>query len=558
MVGLAIVAAGLRVWGVMWGLPGADRMCSYHPDEGVNLVNGVLDRGVLRPHLDIGFYNYGSLYFLVWQAAAAANSVYGFVSLGPAPGPGVPLTDSLASLTLVGRVLSVLFASATVGFVCLLGREAFGFRAGMVAGVLQAVAPLAALHSRFATVDSTATFLVVACLCAALRVVRRRDVPSAVWAGLLAGLAAATRYNTVLVLAAVIAAILVRGAAVGAPYRREVIRLSAYAFGACALGFLIGCPGVAMNWPKFSADLMFELAKSGQGMGLLFAETGNGWLYHWSSSLRHGLGWPLLIVATLAALAALRRRDRNDVVLLAFVVPYYVLMGAAQVRFMRYMLPVLPVLFVWIGAAVARSGASVPRNRALRLVGAIAVALGFGVALLTTMAFSAAMTGSDARDVALAHIRRHVPADTRSGGIAFATVPWFWSPPLLPEFTAPVPGAVRRDLVLNARSDYRLRLPGPGREWDQSVLEGPEPDAVVVSDLESQDAYRVGDAQALAFAAVLRRSYQGRTVGSRPSALGWQVLSDGPVPVDLLYVCPRVTIYTRRPPIGPGPRSERP
>src|SRR5262249_5209579 len=60
LVLLVIGALSLRCWGITWSLPNQDRLFSYHPDEGVNLVNGVLDRDrAPRPHLDLRFYNYG-------------------------------------------------------------------------------------------------------------------------------------------------------------------------------------------------------------------------------------------------------------------------------------------------------------------------------------------------------------------------------------------------------------------------------------------------------------------------------------------------------------------
>ncbi|MBM3495363.1 MAG: hypothetical protein FJX72_13735 [Armatimonadetes bacterium] len=153
------------------------------------------------------------------------------------------------------------------------------------------------------------------------------------------------------------------------------------------------------------------------------------------------------------------------------------------------------------------------------------------------------MTGPDARDTALAHLRRTLPPAT---AIGFATTPWYWSPPILPEFTAPVPGSVRRRMILDARAPYDLRLPGPDREWDMSVLDDRAPEAVVISDLESQDAYRTAHAGALAFRRALADRYDKAVFGARPMIFGVQVVGDGHLPVDLLYVCPTVTIYRHR------------
>ncbi|NLI01161.1 MAG: hypothetical protein GX446_16890 [Chthonomonadales bacterium] len=536
---LTLAALGLRLWGIAWGLPNSERMCSYHPDEGVNLINGVLDRGVLRPHLDIGFYNYGSLYFLLWQAAGAVNSAYGIIGLPPASAPNAPLTESLASLTLVGRIVSVILGAATVFVVAWKARRIGGMRSALLAGTMQTVAPLAVIHSRFATVDSTATLLTALTLYASLVLLRVKRASVAIVAGTLAGLAAATRYNAVLVvLSAVTAAFLARGL----DHRQTAsagLRLAALVGVGCIVGFLIGCPGAVLNWDRFTADLAFEASKSAQGMGLLFQGTGNGFVYHWLSSLRLGLGLPLLLLVTAAAVVALKRREPEYIVLLVFAAAYYGMMGAAKVRFMRYMLPLLPALFVCTAVIIASTGS---RLRSLWSKGGLVVACCGALvwAAGIAVAFSVCMTQPDARDLALSHLRAKLH---RGDSIAFATTPWYWTPPMLSEFTAPVPGTVRRKMILDSASEYRLRLPGEDREWDPAVLEAPLPEAVVISDLESQDAVRVKHPAAMAFLERLAQRYRVTEFGSRPTLFGISVVGDGYLPVDMLYVCPIVRVY---------------
>src|SRR5437763_10597214 len=68
---ITFAALTLRLWGLTWSLPNDDHLFSYHPDEGVNLVSGVLENLNPRPHFDLGFYNYGSVYFYLWQGAVA-------------------------------------------------------------------------------------------------------------------------------------------------------------------------------------------------------------------------------------------------------------------------------------------------------------------------------------------------------------------------------------------------------------------------------------------------------------------------------------------------------
>lgn len=536
---IVLLAGSLRLWGIGWGLPNPDRTFSLHPDEGVNLVNGVLDRGVARPHLDIGFYNYGSFYFLLWQMAVAVNSAYGFVHGYADPSLRLAAQDSIGAMLLVGRLLSASASALTCVILFLSGRRLERGRAGAIAATLFAVAPLAVVNGHFATVDSVAALLVACTMFAAFTYARHPSTTSLSVAGVLAGLAAATRYNTALCALMPLVAIWRPGDQPTDGGYVLRVRMTLLLTATCVAGFLIGCPGALINSSKFRADVLFEAAKSARGMGALFEDTGNGWAYHYLVSLRHGLGWPALALVSLGVVIALVRRDRSVWIPLAFLIPYYLMMGAAQVRFARYMLPMLPGVVMLTGLALtALDGRRWTGRTAL---GTYALVVGWTA--MIAVGYCRMMAGPDARDLALRSIRSDV---SKGSSIAFATTPWYWSPSLLPDFTSPIPGSARRTQILSQPSDWILRLPRADREWDMTALEDPSPAAVIVSDLESQDPVRLRRRDALQF---LRRAASGRrarTFGGRPTILDLPLVSKGYLPNDLLYVCPTITVYLPR------------
>lgn len=555
MLGLVILALLLRLWGLTWGLPDQQKFFSYHPDEGVNLVNGVMDNGVPRPHLDLGFYNYGGLYFYLWQAVVAANRTYGLVKRPPTGGE-TPAPDSPAAMILLGRLLTALLGALTVWAVFALGNRLFGYRAGLAAGTVYAIMPAAVVHGHFATVDVPATFFVTVALVFGARLLagehrasgvgrseemngEKTRIPSSpppflpsLLAGFFSGLAAATKYNAGLVLLAPLTALYLRRKRAGTGARAEPWIV----LGMAVVGFLVGCPGALVNWEKFSADFAFELRKSGEGMGLLFADTGSGWLYHLTSSLRFGLGLPLLLLALAALGFALVRRTRQDGYLLAFALPYYLVIGYAQVRFLRYVIPLLPVLAVLMGRLLTEPWPA--RPWAARALAAVGAAAGLH-ALLLVVALDRMMTRPDARDQAHQWLLANVPPGRV---VAFATTPWYYTPPLAPEFTAPSPSVRRQP----AQTRYTLRLPAANTEWDRQVLAPPLPDVVLLSDLESQDAIRLNLPAARQFLGTLRANYTAREFQNRPSLFGLDFGKPAYVPNDWLYIYPRITLYTKR------------
>ncbi len=530
---LVVAALALRLWGITWALPNQDRYFTYHPDEGVNLVNGVLENGAFRPHADLGFYNYGTLYFYLWQGAAAVNRAYGFVSLPHTDPPRTSSPESIASLILVGRLLTAGLGALTVWLVFALGFRLYGRWEGILAAVTAAVIPLAVVHGHFATVDVTATFFIAAALALGARLLDSRLLRDAALAGALCGLAAAAKYNAGLVLIAPLAAIVLSKNG-----RRSTLIMAAVLVAAAFSAFLIACPGPILNPSRFWADFAYEVQKSRQGMGLLFEQTGIGWVYHLTSSLRYGLGLPLLALSLAAVGVALWKRKPQDLYLLSFLLLYYLVIGAAQVRFMRYMIPMLPVIAVLIGRLLAnRWTENKGLMTAVRAGGAVALVLTLGISLALTRL----MVIPDARDEALDFIRNRIP---KGQVLAFARTPWYDVPPLAPGFTAPNPSARRE--AAETQGQYAIRLPQDGRELEVSVFEPTLPDAVILSDIATQDWERLKIPEWTALKERLSR-YTPNVFECVPSFAGINLGKPDHVPNDLLYIYPRITIYTRKP-----------
>src|SRR5262249_18643919 len=116
-------------------------------------------------------------------------------------------------------------------------------------------------------------------------------------------------------------------------------------------------------------------------------------------------------------------------------------------------------------------------------------------------------------------------------------------PPLSPEFTAPDPRA-RRDAARAIRY-FTIRLPADGTELDKGVLDPPLPDAVILSDIETQDWQRLNLPAWQTFRDVLVKNYTPHVFENRPRIPGFDFGKPEIVPHDLLYIYPRTTIYTR-------------
>jgi hypothetical protein len=497
---LLLLVAGafvLRTWGIAWGLPDQYRAWSFHPDESQVLV-AALDLDLFAARLDSGFYNYGQGYLLLVGTLAHLLERVGLIGTILADMPPPPGTLLLARLVtaVLGTISCVLIQKT--------GSRLHSPTAGWVAALIWAVSPLGAQHAHFATVDVPAA----AAVCLALYFTSCwQGERKAVWltaAGMAAGFAGAVKYNAgLVVLSPMLAGIL--------PRPRRLASLIGLCIGT-AVGFLLGCPGALVNTKRFREDLLFEATHMGAGSENLFLGTAPGWAHHALVNLPWALG-PILAICTPLALAVVvRRRSPADALLAAFAIPYFLLIGSAQVKFARYLLPLLPALCLWIGfwAAEARD---LQNQRRGRFIGGTLRA-GIAMAFLLSISLVSVFSQTDPRDRAAQFLR-----SAGTNRVAFARRPWYWSPPLAPGLAHFSPAAGWQ-AALRWTGTPSLAAPGLEDEWSLDFLDASSADTLVISEFEAEDSLRLQEARVVEYMAGLDSRFARKTIFSSPPAIG--------------------------------------
>jgi len=316
------LAAVLAGWNLGFGLP-----YLFRPDEDVMVGRAV--HMAAESSLDPLFYIYPPLVFDLFGAAEALLALIPGQHLGPATSV-VPTAEIL-----LARSVSAAAAVITVLLTYSIARRAYGVGAGLLAALALAVAPLAVREAHFATTDAVAAAFVAAAIWAGQRAETRR------WfalAGVLAGLAAASKYTGGAVLVYVLAAALI------GPDRRASVLASV---GGCAGAFLV-VMAPAGHLRDYWDGLGFLFGRSRE-----FASMPPGWWYHATRSLPFGLGLGAFALALAGIGAAAWRRGRDDLGLLAFLVAASLPLAFSHEVFFRYVLPLLPALCVLAGGALA-------------------------------------------------------------------------------------------------------------------------------------------------------------------------------------------------------------
>ena len=399
------LALGLRLYGLNWdqGFP-----YTPHPDERAILMKvaeispptlgeiGSLfdaDESPWNPR----WFPYGSfpLYLL-----KGAQLVY---ELGPGEAP----TD----LRLAGRVISALADVITVAMIYVLGGRIYGRRVGLLASALVALAVIHIQLSHFFAVDTLLALFTVVAAYFMYRVAREGRLRDSVLAGVFIGLGLATKMSLAPIYAALLTAHMMYAfslSGVAGPASRSfedrwptsLLGLAAGAGVSLAVIFIVQ-PYAFLDWSTFYGDIIeqSEMVRRVRDYPYTrqYFDTTPYW-YHVRQLATWGLGWPLgivawagllyvsvrgtrlsvalaylaigwglpiailllstnvlaIIVASAVAVAALlatlpfrSNSSRMDVLLLSWVTPYFLIIGAYDVKFLRYLIPMTPFLLLF-------------------------------------------------------------------------------------------------------------------------------------------------------------------------------------------------------------------
>jgi hypothetical protein len=397
-----VAGLALRAWSASYGLPDL-----YHPDEPRIVERAVrFHQGDLNPR----FFNWPSLYMYV------VAGIYGIVFGASSDGVPGAFARNPAAFYLVGRLVTAALGTATLAIVYLTGRMAYGRVVGLVASAFLAVDLVHVRDSHWVTTDVPLAFLVAFATLHGLRYWMSGRLRDAGAAGLLTGLATSMKYPGGLAFLGLAAAhALRRPGTVG--WRRLVSRDTSVAAGLAVLGFFLGTPFALLTPVAFVRGVLDELRE------VHTVQFGNeadatGLLFHLAYSLPEAMGWPVYLLALAGLVWALAVRGPREVILLAFAVPYLLVIVTWSSRFERYVIPLLPGFALLAAVTLVRGAAWLGRLEWFRrpwpgvaLVAAATLLL--APALGRVVAYHQLLARPDTRDLGAGWIERQVPPGAR-------------------------------------------------------------------------------------------------------------------------------------------------
>ena len=409
---ILVAGAALRLYGLNW-----DGGQWLHPDERKiyfvalelgwpgSLAEALSAASPLNPH----FFAYGSLPIYLLRLVAGLLA------------PLSPLLRDPDNLHLVGRPLAVLFDLGTVFLTYRLAkRVAWRGWLALAAASLVAFAVLHVQLAHFYTADTLLTFFVMLALNLAADVAQGAGRRRQIALGVAVGLALATKVSAFPLLLLIPVAFSLQQPACS---DQHAARSTQHAprilvtLVAVGLTFFVTQPYALIDWPAFLADTVRESQIAWGTLDAPYTLQYAGMLPYlysmWQTAL-WGLGLPLGLVAWGGLAAALvrwlRRGAWADTLLLAWAGPYLALAGLLHTRYLRYLLPLVPVLCILVvsgqQSAINHQPSAVSRRRVL--------GIGYWVLLICSFAYSLLFVGIYAEPppwiAASRWIYDHVPA----------------------------------------------------------------------------------------------------------------------------------------------------
>jgi uncharacterized membrane protein len=406
LVIILVSAAGLRFYNLSW-----DNGTFAHPDERSTVafyaptmrwpteLGQFLDprASTLNPFWDITqqqrrSYTYG--HFPLYTLVLVAELLHWL-----ARWPGLPpewvqflaTANTPTGYALVGRALVALSDLFTVYLVFLLGRRWYGQWGGLLAAALSALTVLQIQLAHFFAVDPISTTFTLLALYGAVQLSDRPSKWAAVLSGVGIGLAVASKFSALpIAFAPIVAAYFASvqrqprppqntdpQAEIGVEHREpqspssisaprspvSMVGLTLLALMVALVIFALTSPFVLLDFQNFWQAVIEEQGNMVSGVADFpftrqYRHTPAYW-YYIEQQLRWGMGWPLGLLALAGTgwvvfKAARGQAQPGEWISLGWIILYFGPTGLFLAKFMRYMIPVVPLFTLFgVGWVVA-------------------------------------------------------------------------------------------------------------------------------------------------------------------------------------------------------------
>jgi hypothetical protein len=539
LIGILLLGAFLRLWGITWGIPDAEvPHRPHHYDEFISVITMMQ---INRHGWDLnpeGAHLGGTFVFFLWHATAEVLNAVGILDHLPHYLEG--LTDpNYRRVLIMGRAVIVLFDLATIALLFWAGCSIVGrASAGLWAALFYAILPFQVIHTHFMRPHVAANFFVIALIYMSYLLLRRPHVTRYfVFTGVILGVAMATLYQLFALVMIPYLAFCYRRIFIedqprtlrnlaGTFFNWRVFMMGGIAF----VAFFLGCPFLFLDYEAARPFIESQSNATDHEQFYLanLLDLSKPWLY-----IRHALpiGMFLLVVPAYTSMVyMLFRRKYYGVTLpvLAFsaLYVYYATKGYGLYA-IRALLYLFPIFALFTGMMLTELHERWQSERPYRVLLNTAIAVLFIPSLLFTMAYVYRMADRDQDPYVQVH--RHFQNIPVTEPLRVGFVGWEWDRYHVPNF-GDILNATHHEVTV---SDSRIDYLDPEHAVDYLLL----------FNFDSTMHERVDETLAQWRASDL---YAYQTTFSMPLNIGPLNFNYDMAPTDFRYPFPVIHLFARR------------
>lgn len=421
---ILFLGAIFRFYGLNW-----DQGQHLHPDErmitmvttGIHLPQTTQEWSTLltpQSPLNPKFFPYGSfpIYFLKFS-----GWLFSYLD---------PRWTQYDWINILGRGVSAAADLGAIFLIYLLGKNIWSAKTGLLGALLYSfsVFPIQAAH--FYAVDSLLNFLVLATLFRLIRFYEKPIFQNASLVGIFFGFSLATKVSATVLLVAIGVALIVDLFLIS---KKKFIQIlfPALKFGIIivffsAITFVIFEPYALIDFSTFWRQTQEQQAMTKNAYVFPYTLQYVGttpYLYHLKNLVLWGMGIPLGIISVLAAVYLIIRliievpkpgkenQEAKILILVVFAIAYFFVVGRFAIKFMRYLLPLYPLLCLF--SAWGLRTLIVSRKKMLSLAGKISLAFVLPASFIWAISFISIYSKPNTRVSASLWINQNIPQSSK-------------------------------------------------------------------------------------------------------------------------------------------------
>ncbi len=367
---ILLLSFSLRAYGINW-----DNGFHLHPDErAIILFSQPLAfplsfsqffsvTSPLNPH----FFAYGSFPLYLLKLLSSILSLW------------IPFLGTYDGMSIVGRIISTTADLGTLFIIFLLGKRIFTTFSGLLGSLFYGLSTLALQTSHFYVVDPLLTFLVTLCLYCIVLLYNEPSYKKALLVGILFGLSLATKNSAVALISSISFTLIADIWLLALRHKRKIhlhaeevkkiimqnVPFGIYIFLTACITFFIFEPYALIDFSTFLTQTLqqYQMTKDAFTFPYTLQYVDKiPYLYEIKNMFLWGQG-PVLFLFSLSGLLmvlySLYKKEKQtkwpeEILLILFLGTYFFVVGKFAVGFMRYMLPMYPLLALFAGIGVEK------------------------------------------------------------------------------------------------------------------------------------------------------------------------------------------------------------